>query len=156
MKPGVTLFAVNSSGRILGLRSEKDFKWTELPYLGIDFKRISATNNSLWALGGDHQIYVCVFGIEIPIRVKEETFENQRWNPMDSFSSKLLPTDRPNFSNHDGHYEKTKDQIKLPTTAWQWESPWYVDTRLDGKQLEQDVRKHLKNFFENIKAKPFF
>ena len=77
MKPGLTLFAVNSSGRILGLRSEKDFKWTELPYLGIDFKRISATNNSLWALGGDHQIYVCVFGIEIPIRVKEETFENQ-------------------------------------------------------------------------------
>ena len=89
MKPGSTLFAVNSSGRILGLRSDKDFKWTELPYLGIDFKRISATNNSLWALGGDHQIYVCVFGIEIPIRVKEETFENQTW-PREEFCNSII------------------------------------------------------------------
>ena len=91
-----------------------------------------------WIIG-DHQIYVCVFGVEIPIRVKEETYENQRWNPVDSFSSKLLPTDRPNYSTADGLYEKSKEQIKLPTMAWQWESPWYVDTRLDGKQLEQDV-----------------
>jgi tectonin beta-propeller repeat-containing protein 1 len=139
MKPGSTAFAVNSSGRIFGLRCDRDYRWVELPYLGLDFKRLSATHNSLWALGGDHQIYVCVFGVEIPIRVKEESFENQRWNPMDGFSEKLLPTDRPKFSTIDGLHDRQKDKIKLPTMAWQWESPWYVDTRLDGKQLEKDV-----------------
>ena len=139
MKPGSTLFAVNSSGRVFSLRNDKDFKWTELPYLGLDFKRLSATNNALWALGGDHQIYVCIFGLEIPIRVKEETYENQRWTPVNGFSDKLLPTDRPQFSSIDGLQAKPKDKVKLPTMAWQWESPWYVDTRLDGKPLEQDV-----------------
>ncbi len=141
LKPGSTLFAVNSSGKVFGLRSDKDFQWKELPYLGLDFKRLSAASNSLWALGGDHQVYVCVFGIEIPIRVKEEAYENQRWNPMDGFTDKLLPTDRPRFSTVDGLHERYKDKIKLPSMAWQWESPWYVDTRFEGKQLEQDVSR---------------
>ena len=77
MKPGATLFAVNSSGQVFALRSDKNHKWTPLPYLGINFKRLTATQNALWALGGDHQIYVCVFGVEIPLRVREETYENQ-------------------------------------------------------------------------------
>ena len=145
MKPGSTLFAVNSSGRVFCLRSDKDFKWTELPYLGLDFKRLSATNNALWALGGDHQVYVCIFGLEIPIRVKEETYENQRWTPVNGFSDKLLPTDRSGYSSIDGLQAKPKDKIKLPTMAWQWESPWYVDTRLEGKPLEQDVRLAVNN-----------
>lgn len=149
MKPGSTLFAVNSSGQVYALRSDKDFKWIALPYLGITFKRLSATQNSLWALGGDHQIYVCVFGVEIPIRVKEETYENQRWTPVNGFSDKLLPTDRSNFSSVDGLIEKPKEKIKLPSMAWQWESPWYVDTRLSGKQLEQDVR-NIQNSFVSV------
>ena len=40
-------------------------------YLGIEFKRASAAKNSLWAIGGDHQLYVMVFGVEVPIRNKE-------------------------------------------------------------------------------------
>ena len=43
----------------------------ELSYLGIEFKRASAARNLLWAVGGDHQLYVMVFGVEVPIRVKE-------------------------------------------------------------------------------------
>ena len=152
MKPGSTLFSVNSSGQVFALRSDKDFRWTPLPFLGITFKRLTATQNSLWALGGDHQIYVCVFGVEIPIRVKETTFENQRWTPINGFSDKLLPTDRPNFSTRDGLHERPKDKIKLPTMAWQWESPWYVDTRLEGHQLEQDVSIFEgKDRFNNMK-----
>ncbi len=74
-------------------------RWLELPYLGVDFKRVSAvvapssgspgggtgggaagpssgasstgTGGRLWALGGDHQVYVFVFGVEVPIRVQE-------------------------------------------------------------------------------------
>ena len=64
------LFGVNSSGRVLFLSADSS-RWTELPYLGLDFKRVSAAGNSLWAIGGDHQVYVFVFGVEVPIRVKE-------------------------------------------------------------------------------------
>jgi hypothetical protein len=34
--------------------------------------------------------------------VKESTFENERWNPIEGFCSKLLPTDRPHYSSMDG------------------------------------------------------
>ena len=70
MNPNRNLFGVNSRGRVLYLDLEAS-KWAELPYLGLDFKRVAACQNSLWALGGDHQVYVFVFGIEVPIRKKE-------------------------------------------------------------------------------------
>ena len=70
MKSNQVLFSVNSSGRLFTLETDS-YHWREVPYLGIEFKRISASKNSLWALGGDHQLYVRLFGVEIPIRVKE-------------------------------------------------------------------------------------
>ena len=70
MKSNQVLFSVNSSGRLFGLETDQ-FQWRELPYLGIEFKKISASKNSLWALGGDHQLYVRLFGVEVPIRVRE-------------------------------------------------------------------------------------
>ena len=95
LAPQEVLFAVNSKGRVLYLNScqsqnnsddiYNNSRWLELPYLGIDFKRVSScfpssdsnqSNTSgsggrLWALGGDHQIYVFAFGAEVPIRAKE-------------------------------------------------------------------------------------
>ena len=68
--PGQVLFGVNSSGRVLYL-SQDSSRWIELPYLGLDFKRLSVVGNVLWAIGGDHQVYLYVFGLEVPIRVKE-------------------------------------------------------------------------------------
>jgi hypothetical protein len=67
LKPGTALFAVNSSGRAFALCRESA-AWQELEYLGIEFKRLSAAKNVIWAIGGDHQIYVYVYGIEVPIR----------------------------------------------------------------------------------------
>ena len=72
MKTNQVLFAVNSSGRLFGLETDQ-FHWREVPYLGIEFKRLSSSKNALWALGGDHQLYVRLFGVEVPIRVKEVT-----------------------------------------------------------------------------------
>jgi hypothetical protein len=31
----------------------------------------------MWAVGGDRQIYVHVHGLDIPIRIKEEAYENE-------------------------------------------------------------------------------
>ena len=113
------------------------YRWIELPYLGIEFKRVAAIGDTLWAIGGDHQIYVCKFGVEVPIRVQEVTYENQRWNPIDGFSANLLPTDRPNFSTIDGTIARPKSGVKLPSLAWQWESEWYVDSNFNGKTLDK-------------------
>ena len=43
-------------------------RWRELDYMGIEFKRVSAASNVVWALGADHQTYVFVYGVEVPIR----------------------------------------------------------------------------------------
>ena len=156
IRPGHVLFAVNSSGRILWLDSESSASiWKELPYLGVEFKRVSAAKNSLWAIGGDHQVYVSVFGVEIPIRIKEELYENQRWNPVDGFSNHLLPTDRPQFSSKDGLQGKSKD-CKLPTMAWQWESMWYIDTIFRGTTLDKDGWTYAVDFPSDYHPKKGF
>ena len=70
------LFGVDNEGKIFGL-STNGTHWREFPYLNIDFKHVSAVPHFLWAVGGDRQVYVHVHGLDIPIRVKEEAYENQ-------------------------------------------------------------------------------
>lgn len=57
--------------------------WREFLYLGLEFKRISAVHHFMWAIGGDRQVYVHVYGLDVPIRVKEEVYENERWYPIE-------------------------------------------------------------------------
>jgi len=133
--PGKNLFAVNSNGRVFYLE-EASSSWQELQYLGVEFKRISAAKNVIWAIGGDHQVYVFVYGIEVPIRVKESYYENQRWNPLDGFCNNLLPTDRPRFSSIDGTLERSPETIHPPTMAWTWDDDWHIETLFNGHQLQ--------------------
>ena len=88
--------------------SREDGTWRELQYMGVEFKRASAASNVVWAIGGDHQVYVYVYGLEVAIRVKECVYENQRWNPVNGFSDQLLPTDRPQWSSVCGLRETTR------------------------------------------------
>ena len=74
--PTSQLFATNNKGRVFTLSTDQSI-WKELPYLGIEFKKVAAHETVVWALGGDHQIYVYVYGTSVPIRVCEESFENQ-------------------------------------------------------------------------------
>ena len=55
------------------------------------------------------------------------TYENQRWNPLTGFSSKLLLTDRSVWSDKTGKVEKFKDNFKLPSKHWQWITDWIID-----------------------------
>ncbi|XP_075220650.1 tectonin beta-propeller repeat-containing peroxin 23 isoform X2 [Lycorma delicatula] len=135
--PTSMLFALNNEGRVFGLATNSS-KWREFPYLGLDFKHLSAVPHFLWAVGGDRQVYLHVHGLDIPIRIKEESFENQRWLPLEGFSKRLLPTDRYNFSSEDGITERRKDKIHLPSMAWQWEGDWHIETCLDGQPLDDD------------------
>lgn len=52
-------------------------KWREFVYLGLEFKHLSAVPHFMWAVGGDRQVYVHVHGLDIPIRIKEEAYENE-------------------------------------------------------------------------------
>jgi tectonin beta-propeller repeat-containing protein 1 len=70
------LYGVDVSGRCYRL-STGGTEWKELPYMGVDFKRVSAHAGFVWALGGDHQVYLFVAHRDGFIRVKEESYENQ-------------------------------------------------------------------------------
>lgn len=74
--PSSLLFGINNEGRVHTL-STTGTMWREIPYAGQEFKKLSAVPYFLWALGGDHQIYVYVHGLDIPIRVREEAYENE-------------------------------------------------------------------------------
>ena len=52
-------------------------------------------------------------------------YENQRFYPLLGWSSKLLPTDRPPFSNARGTRELSRKQFKL-LPRWRWTSGWEV------------------------------
>lgn len=112
--------------------------WREFQYSGLDFKRISATTNVLYAIGGDRQVYVLVHGLDIPIRIKEEVYENERWFPIEGFGNRLLPTDRPKFSNVDGTENRAINSIRLPSACWIWEGDWQLECTLDGEPLDHD------------------
>lgn len=80
--PSSLLFGINNEGRVHTLSTSGTI-WRELPYVGQEFKKLSAIPHFLWALGGDHQIYVYVHGLDIPIRVREEAYENEvRFNSI--------------------------------------------------------------------------
>ena len=116
-----SIYAVTTEGKAVQLSNGS---WSELVDEGntneIRVKRISCCKTSLWAICGDHQVhlrlecdvpirYTRIFYVIIILilyyyfiiiyRIREEAYENQRWNPIDSFCDKLLPTDRPFYSS---------------------------------------------------------
>lgn len=61
---------------------------------------------------------------------KFETFENQRvW--MGIFNDKLLPHERPSWSDKDGKVKLPKNAILLPPDGdWKWQMNWCVEKDL--------------------------
>lgn len=145
MSSNSLLFSINNEGKVYAL-STSGSCWREFMYLGLEFKTLSAVPHFLWAVGGDRQIYLHVHGLEIPIRVKEESYENERWLPLEGFSGRLLPTDRYHFSSYDGTKDRSIDRIRLPSMAWQWEGDWQLELSLDGQPLDHDGWSYAVDF----------
>jgi len=61
---------------------------------------------------------------DIPTLV--ECYENQRYYPVVGWSSRLLPTDRPSWSNDEGTQAKQFTDFKCPP-GWSWVSDWRID-----------------------------
>lgn len=93
----------------------------------VKLRRLSAGLFSVWAVGSDFNLYVFVHASDVPVRVQEETWENQRWTPVFGFTSKLFPTDRARWSTADGSSVRRPETVLLPSQGWRWESPWSVD-----------------------------
>lgn len=53
-------------------------------------KRISAVETCAFAVGGDQNVHLYVNSRDVPIRVQVTTYENQRWNPIHSWSEKSV------------------------------------------------------------------
>lgn len=149
--PSSVLFATNNEGRVYAL-STSSSAWKE-SYSGMEFKKISAIPSFLWSIGGDRQVYVHVHGMDVPIRVKEESYENERWYPVEGFSKSLLPTDRPKFSNVDGTVDRTIDKIRLPSMAWNWENDWHLDLTFNGQNLDHDGWTYALDFPATFQGK---
>lgn len=135
--PSTLLFAVNKEGRAFAL-STGNSAWREFLYLGLEFKKLSAVPHFIWAIGGDRQVYLHVHSLDVPIRVKEICYENERWYPTGGWSQTLLPTDRPRFSTEDGLVDRDIDKVRLPSMAWQWDAEWALDCTFEGGPLDHD------------------
>jgi hypothetical protein len=103
------------------------------------FVKLTSTLSSLWGISCEGHLQVYVFSTHVPIREHLHTYENQRWNPLKGFCDKLLPTDRPNWSDFTGIKHLPKHDFQLPSNAWSWERDWSVQERLpNGQTLDPD------------------
>lgn len=76
------LWFIDRDGRVF-LFNLRDKSWRHIstPKLGSRncFKRVSAVEQCAWAISASQQPYLFVHSTELPIRVKVQTYENQRW-----------------------------------------------------------------------------
>ncbi|XP_075880246.1 tectonin beta-propeller repeat-containing protein 1 [Nelusetta ayraudi] len=124
--PITLLWAVDVYGRVYSL-STAGQQWERCDDMLLELKRISAGKGRCWGIGCDHHVYLNMMPSEASIRYKEETYENQRWNPVDSFTDTLLPTDRWPWSDVTGANPQPLHGFQLPSRSWEWEGDWYVD-----------------------------
>ncbi|XP_074014643.1 tectonin beta-propeller repeat-containing protein 1 [Numenius arquata] len=134
--PSSLLWGVDIFGRVYTLSTVGQY-WELCKDTQLEFKRVSAVKQCCWGIACDHQVYTYVFSGDVPIRYQEETYENQRWNPVGGFCEKLLPSDRWQWSDVSGLKHQQLDSFTLPSPHWEWESDWYVDENIGGEPTEK-------------------
>ncbi|XP_039544044.1 tectonin beta-propeller repeat-containing protein 1 [Pimephales promelas] len=134
--PSSFLWAVDVYGRVYCL-STAGQQWEYCRDAHLEFKRITAVQQCCWSIACDHNIYLNVHASDVPIRYQEETYENQRWNPVDGFSDRLLPSDRWQWSDVTGLKHQPLGEFQLPSDNWEWEADWYVDENFGGETTEK-------------------
>ncbi|KAI3365576.1 hypothetical protein L3Q82_010660, partial [Scortum barcoo] len=139
--PGATmpvslLWAVDVYGRVYSL-STAGQQWEHCRDALMEFKRVTAAKQCCWGIACDNNIYLNVHASDLPVRYQEEAYENQRWNPVDGFSERLLPSDRWQWSDVTGLQHQPLDSFRLPSSSWEWEGDWYMDENCDGEPTEK-------------------
>uniref|UniRef100_A0A7N8XTH7 Tectonin beta-propeller repeat-containing protein 1 n=1 Tax=Mastacembelus armatus TaxID=205130 RepID=A0A7N8XTH7_9TELE len=134
--PVSLLWAVDVYGRVYSL-STAGQQWEQCRDAQMEFKRVTAAQQCCWGIACDNNIYLNVHASDLPVRYQEETYENQRWNPVDGFSERLLPSDRWQWSDVTGLQHQPLDSFRLPSSSWEWEGNWYVDENFEGEPTEK-------------------
>ncbi|GLD57592.1 tectonin beta-propeller repeat-containing protein 1-like protein [Lates japonicus] len=134
--PVSLLWAVDVYGRVYSL-STAGQQWEHCHDAQMEFKRVTAAQQCCWGIACDNNIYLNVHASDLPVRYQEETYENQRWNPVDGFSERLLPSDRWQWSDVTGLQHQPLDSFRLPSDSWEWEADWYVDENFEGEPTEK-------------------
>ena len=140
--PGRRVWAVSGRGNVYTL-SVKNSHWEQVNNQGAKclqgFKKISTVSTCVWGLGCDHQVYVYVTS-DLPIRSQQATYENERWIPSRGWSGQnLLPVDPWVWSSDDCLRCLPKEDFKVPSEHWEWESDWYVDENVHGHLTDKGV-----------------
>uniref|UniRef100_A0A3Q3VZQ2 Peroxin/Ferlin domain-containing protein n=1 Tax=Mola mola TaxID=94237 RepID=A0A3Q3VZQ2_MOLML len=147
--PITLLWAVDVYGRVYSL-STAGQRWERADDMLLELKRISAGKGRCWGIGCDHHVYLNMMPSETPIRYREETYENQRWNPVDSFTDTLLPTDRWPWSDVTGMNPQPLHSFELPSRSWEWEGDWYVDQSCGGEPSQTGGWEYAVDFPANF------
>ncbi|XP_051958981.1 tectonin beta-propeller repeat-containing protein 1-like [Xyrauchen texanus] len=134
--PTSLLWAVDVYGRVYSLPKSGQ-QWEHCRDAHLEFKRVTAVQQCGWGIACDHDIYLNVHASDVPIRYQEETYENQRWNPVDGFSDRLLPSDRWQWSDVTGLKHQPLGGSQLPSENWEWEADWHVDENFGGEPTEK-------------------
>lgn len=109
------------------------------PSTEILFKSVASCKYSLFSVDQYHRLYLYVFSSTNKIIENFEFWQNERWLPIQGFTSQLLPTDRPSFSNYDGTKSTPKESFDLPSPSWQWiDEDWKIDEWLYAPDFSLD------------------
>ncbi|XP_062874812.1 tectonin beta-propeller repeat-containing protein 1 [Trichomycterus rosablanca] len=131
--PGSVLWAVDVYGRVFHLFAERG-RWERCEENQVELKRVTASDQCCWAIGFDQQVYLNVLPSDEVIHHQEETYENQRWNPVEGYTDTLLPTDRWPWTDEWGMNPQPLHSFHLPSENWEWEGDWYVDDESCGRE----------------------
>ncbi|KAI4807686.1 hypothetical protein KUCAC02_027477, partial [Chaenocephalus aceratus] len=134
--PVSLLWAVDVYGRVYSLSTGGGL-WEQCRDAHMEFKRVTAAQQCCWGIACDNNIYLNLHASDLPVRYQEETYENQRWNPVDSFSDRLLPSDRWQWSDITGLQHQPLNGFLLPSDSWEWEGDWHVDENFEGEPTEK-------------------
>ncbi|KAM6957068.1 tectonin beta-propeller repeat-containing protein 1 [Aplochiton taeniatus] len=143
------LWAVDVYGRVYSLSTARG-RWERAQDTLLELKRVTAGKGRSWGVGCDHHVYLNLFPGEEPVRYREETYENQRWNPVDGFTDVLLPTARWPWSDVMGINSQPLQSFRLPSLSWEWEGDWYVDQSCGGDPAETGGWEYAVDFPTNF------
>uniref|UniRef100_A0A1A7X5Q0 Tectonin beta-propeller repeat-containing protein 1 n=2 Tax=Iconisemion striatum TaxID=60296 RepID=A0A1A7X5Q0_9TELE len=147
--PITLLWSVDVYGRVYSL-STAGQRWVRADDMLLELKRVTSAKGRCWGIGCDHHVYLYMMPSETAIRYREETYENQRWNPVDGFTDVLLPTDRWPWSDVTGMNPQPLHSFQLPSRSWEWEGDWYVDQSCGGEPSQTGGWEYAVDFPANF------
>lgn len=125
------VFSVQCNSRTIQKDMLASSRWTQVS--GLLKRVVSGHNGVTWGVGSDGKAYVYSGTDEKKTKYEQKTtmehfiYENQRWNPVEGYTDRLLPSDRWHWSDESGMYDCSKENYRLPSLSCKWLDDWTID-----------------------------